>query len=655
MRTPLSLLLALVAGAVPRVTAAAPTLELYGTFESMGVIVTLEAGDDDDGDAVASVTSRAGGAAFAAGFPLTRVAADRFVGSLFWLEPGTTYDVQVSFSDSDGPLDGVVLAGAAATRDELVVPPAAATWVVAPSGSGTACSVASPCSLAQGIASATAGDHVVLLDGTYRVGELEVWRSGSAGAPIVLRADDGAAPVLDGSDPQVFTWSHQGDGVWSTTVNVADPHLVVADGERLYPYQSASDLANLAWGVPGFYASGTSVSVRLAGDADPNTREMRVSRFNHAFTVTGDFVYLIGLSLLDYGQGDYAKGVYLDGASDCLIRHCTFHRCDLGVGIKRDSHRNVIEDNDFSDTIFDWPWEAVKAGSGLETGGVRLYTPMTGRGTVIRRNTFHDDFDGFGVCQEDDPGATSETDVYDNLGFDLGDDGLETDGWCSNLRIWGNTFHDVLIGISLAPVYEGPVYAIRNLVYRTGEGNNSYSGSAFKLNSGYGASGPMYLFHNTSDAALPDNDGLAIKSPGAWAALVSRNNMWSGTRYALSNANPTQPVDLDWDDLYTTLPGELVYWDGLPDRHLNTLAEVQSATGQELHGLSVPPGFSDAAAGDYTLAPTSSLVDAGLVIPGINDGFEGLAPDLGALESSALLFADDFESGTTSAWSSVLP
>jgi hypothetical protein len=101
----------------------------------------------------------------------------------------------------------------------------------------------------------------------------------------------------------------------------------------------------------------------------------------------------------------------------------------------------------------------------------------------------------------------------------MGDDGMETDGDCSNVRIWGNTFHDVLMGISLAPARIGPVYAIRNLIYRTGVGNNTYTGSPFKFNSsGYGRSGPMYLFHNTSDAALTDprSNGLYVKEPGTW-------------------------------------------------------------------------------------------------------------------------------------------
>jgi hypothetical protein len=281
----------------------------------------------------------------------------------------------------------------------------------------------------------------------------------------------------------------------------------------------------------------------------------------------------------------------------------------------------------------------------------------SGRGTVIRDNTFHDFFDGFGVCPDSDTGTTVETDVYGNLVYRAGDDGMETDGYCSNLRIWGNTFHDVLIGVSLAPVYTGPVFTVRNLIYRTGAGTSDagYTGSCFKLNSGYGLSGVINLFHNTCHAALPGNDGLAIKSPGSWQLLRSRNNIWAGTEYALSNANPTQPVDLDADDLYTTLPGELAWWADLPDRHLNTLAELQAATGQELAGLNEEPMFRDPATGDYGLHLASPLVDAGVLIPGINHDFQGAAPDIGAFEAAPRIFGDDFESGTLSAWSETMP
>lgn len=651
-------MLVFVAGAltaVPSLGQAAPTLQLYGNFQTMGVIVALEAGDDPDGDVIATVEYRTGGAPYSQGLSLTRTRSNELVGSLFWLEPGTAYDVRISFDDPDGALHGVTLQGTSSTRAEVTIPPVNRSYFVSPTGNGTSCTLATPCSLDEGLNQAEPGDEVVLRGGMYRQGEITLPRSGSAAAPIVIRAHSGETPVLDGSDPQLFPWVHMGNGVYRTTVNSPDPHLVMADGERLYPYQSISDLQNLIWGVPGFYASGTTLDVHLTGNADPNGAAMVVTRFNHALFVNQDFIYLIGLTFRYYGLGSYAKAIYLDGGSDNVIRGCTIHACDLGIGLKRESHRNVIEDNNFSDTIFNWPWDAVKAGSALETGGISFYDPMTGRGNVIRRNTFHDDFDGFSVCPSSDTGTTSETDIHDNLGFDLGDDGVETDGYCSNVRLWNNTFHDLLVGISLAPTYVGPVFAIRNLIYRIGEGNSSYSGMPFKFNSGYDPSGTMYLFHNTCHAALADNDGFEIRSPGSWDNIVSRNNVWSGTRYALSNDNPSQPLDLDWDNLHTTMANELVWWDGLADRHLNTLGELQAETGQELHGISVDPDFADPPSGDYAPAATSDLIDAGLHIPGINDGYEGSAPDIGAFEYLDGIFADDFESGATTAWSSTVP
>jgi hypothetical protein len=71
---------------------AAATLELYGTFHAMGIVVTIASADDPDLDAVGNVEYRLGGSGpYRQGFPLARVTSTRFVGSLFWLAPGTTY------------------------------------------------------------------------------------------------------------------------------------------------------------------------------------------------------------------------------------------------------------------------------------------------------------------------------------------------------------------------------------------------------------------------------------------------------------------------------------------------------------------------------------------------------------------------------------
>ena len=152
---------------VPQAYAAA-TLELYGTFHAMGVIVTLDPSDDPDADAEASVAYRRGGDAFKSGFPLSRVDASRWVGSLFWLQPGTAYDVRVAITDPDhGPLDQTTLHAGGVTRSEIVLPDPVHVFHVAPGGSGTACTPGSPCSLDEGLARADAGDEVVLQGGTY--------------------------------------------------------------------------------------------------------------------------------------------------------------------------------------------------------------------------------------------------------------------------------------------------------------------------------------------------------------------------------------------------------------------------------------------------------------------------------------------------------
>jgi hypothetical protein len=78
-----------------------------------------------------------------------------------------------------------------------------------------------------------------------------------------------------------------------------------------------------------------------------------------------------------------------------------------------------------------------------------------------------------------------------------------------------------------------------------------------------------------------------------------------------------------------------------------TLADFARRTGQERHGVTIdynvfrnvrPPDPSRPHAIypvgdlDFQLRPGSAAVDAGVVLPNVNDGFTGKAPDLGALE-----------------------
>jgi hypothetical protein len=112
---------------------------------------------------------------------------------------------------------------------------------------------------------------------------------------------------------------------------------------------------------------------------------------------------------------------------------------------------------------------------------------------------------------------------------------------------------------------------------------------------------------------------------------MSTRPTYQGTLHALENANPTEPVDMDYDDLWRN--GGNYPCRSLSDPRLATLADYSAATGQEAHGSSQDHGFVAPATPDFTPAPGNPLFDRGLVIPGINDGFRGTGPDLGAIEA----------------------
>jgi hypothetical protein len=97
--------------------------------------------------------------------------------------------------------------------------------------------------------------------------------------------------------------------------------------------------------------------------------------------------------------------------------------------------------------------------------------------------------------------------------------------------------------------------------------------------------------------------------------------------------------------------GQRLYEPSIGDwQTFGKLSDFRAATGQETHGLEVdfdiferlaPPdperrhAVYHAMDLNFRLKPASAAVDAGVVIPTVNDVFEGKAPDLGALEAGA--------------------
>ena len=86
------------------------------------------------------------------------------------------------------------------------------------------------------------------------------------------------------------------------------------------------------------------------------------------------------------------------------------------------------------------------------------------------------------------------------------------------------------------------------------------------------------------------------------------------------------------------------------ERRFRTLAEYSAATGHDVHSVlldydifeNVPalttedPGrLHDAKDLDFRLRAGSKAVDAGIILPNVNDGYHGRVPDLGAYERGA--------------------
>lgn len=607
----------------------------YGNFHSAGVLLTVSG--DANRNAVASLEWRSAGTGFLPAQPLERIDASRFAGSLFGLTPGTSYEARVTLVDPDG-VAGSPATASFATRAETLPEPSLRTLHVAPSGNdgnaGTDPSL--PLRTIQRAANlAQAGDLVLIQPGVYRE-RISVPRSGTAAQPIVFRAS-GPGVILDGADATIaagVSWSAGAGGTWSRAIGFATGHVVTEAG-RLFRYGSLTALQSLAAGAPGgFTFDGASLHLKFADGSAPSAHTVHVARLEEGFVIDARaHVRVEGLEIRHYGSGDYGKGVYLRYASDCAVRFCRIHEVgSSGIWVKG-GERHRLEDNEIWDTsIPGWPWDQTK-GSSAENNAIS-FTDDIGRGNVVRRNTVHGTFNGIAPCGSLAPssGVTNETDVYDNTLYQHTDDGFEPEGYCSNLRLWGNRLRDVHMAFAVAPAAPGPLYLVRNVAWRTGNTRTSlldgYTASALKVNSGYDDPiGPLLLYHNTLFTDVPATDAIALLNPGESTFIRSRNNVIAGTRYALYKVNPVVWHG-DGDDLHTSDASRLVSWMGT---RYDTLAAFRSL-GQEPNGISAPPRLSSPASGGFEPQPGSLLIDAGVALPGINDDYAGLGPDIGAFE-----------------------
>ncbi len=518
------------AGAQPASTPG--TFAVETTFHSIGVQWQLTG--DDNHDAACAVAYRVQGTASWSEFlPLLRVdfkGANTVAGSVLFLEPGTTYELRLSFTDPDG--GDTVETLTATTRALPALPTGGRTLHVTPGTGGGSGTEADPY---QGIAAAGAaaapGDIFLLHAGNYG-GRIDLDVPGEPGRYIVWKAAGDGDVILEGVELSAsYTW---------------------LEGVQV----------NVAAGEPGI------------------------------------------------------KGTYLNPV-DAVITRNTITGCHYCVYPKQESSGWIITDNVIVGDV------APESGS-LSGEGVEL---NKGDGHIVAYNRISRVADGVSY-----PGAGC--DIYGNDIFDVSDDGIEPDYGPANVRMWGNRIHNAANnGISFQPMNGAPWYVIRNQVV-AGE-------NVIKIRDMDRA----VILHNTFVGWQQVVSNSTSQLVGAW----SNNNLWISVDgwYAWENGNPGQPdwrTNLDYDGFDWAGYVYAFKWDNV---RYDDVATFVAGTGIEPNGIAIDAttcleGFNIQAAPPaagpitmMTLAPGCNAIDAGIALPGINDGYLGTAPDLGAYEAGA--------------------
>jgi hypothetical protein len=158
----------------------------------------------------------------------------------------------------------------------------------------------------------------------------------------------------------------------------------------------------------------------------------------------------------------------------------------------------------------------------------------------------------------------------------------------------------------------------------------NYSGRGIKWDKN--SDGQVLIYHNTFWSSYSSITSMDLISAAHNAKL--RNNIFQGNGYSVYEVR-TGSTGQDWnyDNWYAT-PSTHFKWENID---YASIASFCAATRLECNGHEGPPGLSNPGGGDFTLLPSSPNIDRGISISGINDGFAGSAPDIGAYEYASVV------------------
>jgi hypothetical protein len=447
-------------------------------------------------------------------------------------------------------------------------------------------------------------------------------------------------------------------------VQPGDTILVHAGLYKEDRYRYANQLGLLFDGTYRFRQNGTAekpIAIVAAGDGEV----IFDGGGNHVLfdVMASDYLYFEGFTIRNTEVAFQAGYKDLAGAVGLTVKKCRLE--NIGRGIYTDwsgSKDFYIADNFFigkshPERLEGWIGRIWQGTPGYPTPVIsELAVKVYGSGHTIAYNyvaNFHDGIDHATYGEPDgNPEPIRERmpvsiDIYNNDITNVDDNCIEADGAVHNIRILRNRcFNQAHRSLSTQPVLGGPAYFIRNIVYHAPEGGSV----KFTANSA-----GVLVYHNTFTSE--------VLSMGQASNLHYRNNLILGqgaapevfsmdtaTNYSSSDYNGFRPnPDADVSFIWRSPPFEMAvdFAGERIDRRFQSLAEYSEATGQDLHSVLLdydifedvsalttenPGRLYDAEDLDFRLRAGSNAIDAGMILPNVNDGCRGRMPDLGAYE-----------------------
>jgi len=489
-------------------------------------------------------------------------------------------------------------------------------------------------------------------------------------------------PAFTGLLGAYYTGSSGADyfNSYPARVQPGDTILVHAGVYKDDRYRYGGPLGTVSSGTYFLTQSGTPekpIVIKAAGDGEPIfDGDGAYNLFN---VMAANYNYFEGLTIRNTELAFWAGYKNLTGSSGLTVKKCRIE--NVGRAIYSDwsgSKDFYIADNVMigkfrSDILMGFTgrtWQNLPefANKLVSEYGVKVY----GQGHVVAYNSIAQFHDGIDIATYGNPDGSPNPihdrmpvsiDFYNNDISNVEDNCIESDGGAHNIRIFRNRcFNHGHRALSVQPMFGGPVYFIRNIVYHAPEGG------AVKFTA---SSAGIVVYHNTLIAPVKPmllaasnvhyrNNLILGKSETLETFAVETNTNYSSSDYNGFRPNEGAEFSFEWSSppvsTRAVFPGEMAKLStqqqaqlearSRETRRYKTLKEFADATGQDKHSILVdfdvfqkvtPPGADPRtlykpADFDFQLRPGSVAVDAGTRLPGVNDDFTGRAPDLGAYE-----------------------